>query len=648
MLKTLLRNIFQSNWGVAAGLFLIILSAYSFSLNSDFRVLDDYTSIIQNDTLGRDGGVKKIFTTSFFGGNTYYRPLVALSFFVEKKMFGLAPVFFHSTNILIHSLVAYFVFCLAGLILRKRETAVLAATLFALHPVHWEAVSSIAGRSVILCAMWYLAAFIFYCKGREKKHLVYVLASLGSFSLALLSKEEGVTLPVLILSYEYFIKGNNGLKRLGGSLLRAAPYLFMVAAYLALRRAIGITHIELWPSVSAAGLGVATFLRAVLTYLRLFIFPYDLHFDRARVYFQEWANPELLATLFFYGSFACVLFLKRKRITPEVKFFLSWFFLCLLPVSQVLPIFTQANYAAASEHLIYIPSIGIFTAFALLYHRLEEKLNQTRIINFRLIKAVFISFILFLFMTTVTQNIYAGYEFAVLQQALKHAPYNVRVRNSYAVSLAMKNLYDEAQGEFRKILEIEPWNVKARIGLGLTLVNRGRYFEGIKEYEKISEAGNNEQLLNENLNIAYEKLLEQYQGRLAADENNPVLYYSLAVAYTKNNQMEEAVSYYKKALDIDPQYKNALFNLASIYDAEGKTDEAFQYYLQFERCHFAPDELNAYVYLRMADIYKKKGDAINFNRYFFLASELIKQGGWAHLKEFLNKMKENDQTSYRP
>ena len=186
---------------------VLVFTAYSFCLSAPFKTLDDDASIVKNDDIKSFSNLGVIFTTSFFGGNAYYRPLVSLSFMTEYHFFGLDPVYYYLTNILIHIFSAWLVFLIAEILLKDTVAAFAVGLLFGIHPVHAEAVSNIPGRAILLCGLFYLASFYCFLMA-EKKGKVFYGLSLAAFALALLSKESAGVLPLLLIVYLWLFKRN--------------------------------------------------------------------------------------------------------------------------------------------------------------------------------------------------------------------------------------------------------------------------------------------------------------------------------------------------------------------------------------------------------------------------------------------------------
>ena len=84
------------NFGCMVVLIAVLtLTAYSFVLSAPFKIMDDQVSIVENRAIGDFSNIKQVFTSGFFGDHTFYRPLVALSFMTEYRLFGLNYFFYN-------------------------------------------------------------------------------------------------------------------------------------------------------------------------------------------------------------------------------------------------------------------------------------------------------------------------------------------------------------------------------------------------------------------------------------------------------------------------------------------------------------------------------------------------------------------------
>ncbi len=607
-MKKILISLTDKRWKVFLIYLFLVWVAHGINLRSQFKALDDKYSIVKNEDIKTFSSIPKIFSRSFFGEGAYYRPLVNVSFMLEYKLFGLKAKYFQLTNLLLHLFSAYFVFLIIANLTRNKIMAFWVGLIFSVHPIHWEAVANISGRAIVLNTLFFLMSFWFYIYyAREKSKWFYYVISVLAFVLSLLSKETAVTLPIILCFFElYFTKG---LKQESGPrYLRPVTFFILLAVYAIIRRQLNITNIVYWDNLSQVVLGVMTFARGCITYLRLVIFPVDLYFDRAIAFFSSFRDIELWFTVTFFIWLGILLFKYRELLKPSTKFFLLWTIITLAPVFQVFPISAYQNHASLAEHFVYLPSIGIFSALVfgitiLIDKAIEYKLAQKGLLYFALtlycLSLVIISF---------SQNLYGISEIAMLKRSLEFDPDNSRIRISYGLALAEANLFREAEDEFRRVLKEYPNDPKVKINLAKTLTDQGKLFEGVAIYEEIVDPGRLTVLLNENLKLTYEAIIRRYKDRLKDDLDNPQLYYSLGVFLSKLGRVDEAVVEYEKALVINPYDKNTIFNLASCYDYLGNKEMAIKYFEQMVSYKYEKDKYDLIAYQKLAEIFTKLKD----------------------------------------
>jgi len=606
------NKIFKNNVWLVCIILLLGFAAHSSMLPSTFKTLDDSISIIDNPSIRDFSNMTEIFKSSFFGSEHYYRPMVTLSFMVEYHLFGLRSFYYNLTNLLLHLSIAASVFFLVVMIINNRTTAFFTSLLFAIHPIQWEAVANIPGRAVLLSTFFTINAFCFYFLAKEKARTVICLClSLLFFACGLLSKESAIMFPILLFSYLFLVEKNTKKYPL------ILPYFLIVLVYLYIRTSLGITEIYPWRSAGELFLGVTTFLRACLTYLRLLVWPVDLHFDRARVMFLTIIDPELWATISVYLISLFVLLRSRKRLTGAVIFFIMWVGIELLPVSQIITsIGVQPGFISAAEHFLYMPVIGAFVLVVLAVQKLLDLNLKKGFCSINACRALLAGFFLFLILGTVRQGFDARSALTMFRQTLTHNPRNVRVLYSMGIEMVNRKRFGEAEQYFRKALYNDPLHLVSHIALGRAMYDQGKYTESIAVYEAVDQAGRWDQLLAENLDDAYQGAIEQYKLWIKSSPNNAQLYYSLGTVYSRSDRIEEGIEQYELALSLDPAHKNVLFNLATSYEALGEEDRAVTYYERMVAIDGQEDDLDAFTYNQLGEIYRRQGNEARAQEYF--------------------------------
>ncbi len=485
-------------------LIVLPLTAYSFMLPAPFKTMDDQVSIVANPTIRHAANLPKLFTQGYFRDNSYYRPLANVTYMGEFHAFGLTPFFYNLDNLLLHIAIGFLVWTLAIFLTGNATAGFLVAVLFAIHPIHWEAVANISGRPILLCTFFGLLSFLFFYQSQLRRHWGWLVASLIAFAAALCSKESAAILPGVFFLYLVFLR-----RVKWNELFILFPFAVLLCMYLLLRQHIGITQIYHWRNPIEYGLGFLTFLRSLITDLRLFVLPTDLHFDRCLPLLTNFFQAPAMMTLFFWLVALSWLLVSRKRINALTWFCLGWFALEIFPVSQIIAtIGVGVGYISAAEHFFYMASVPLFILMVLGGMRIYQIIIVKNIISPIIFKLLVGIFFVFLFGVNIEQNIYASSELAMLERSLRLQPYNARVNFSAGMVYVQALKFKEAEDYFRAAVMYDPSNSRFHIALGQCLCDQGRLEECLDMYNNIKDPRPFEDMLNTNRRKA-EALLEK-------------------------------------------------------------------------------------------------------------------------------------------
>ncbi len=186
--------------GPAAVSALAAILVYAITLGGIF-VYDDI-AIVRDDPRVRNPALwSQLWTKDYFNGgiDNLYRPIVSCSYALEWFIHGDRPWIFHAVNILLHALaaagVAEFTRRALGAARTANSAALAAGLLFAVHPVHVEAVANIVGRAELACTAAVFAGLVILC--RRPIGYGRIIAAIGCAIIALLCKEQGILQPLL-------------------------------------------------------------------------------------------------------------------------------------------------------------------------------------------------------------------------------------------------------------------------------------------------------------------------------------------------------------------------------------------------------------------------------------------------------------------
>jgi len=223
---------------------------------------DDFHSIVENPHLESLASVPRYFVdaTTFdrFPQNAMVRPLLLVTFALNRAVTGEGPAGFLAVNALLHLACALFVFLLAReLLARSGRTgrdgvALLAAGLFVLHPIHAEAVGFAHGRSDLLSTALLLGATLLFVRGGGGAR--GTAAAVGVGALAMLAKETAVVLPALFVAAASAAPRGFSPRRLAATIARALPAFALSGLYLVYRHGLlGSVGVDLSAERFAAG-----------------------------------------------------------------------------------------------------------------------------------------------------------------------------------------------------------------------------------------------------------------------------------------------------------------------------------------------------------------------------------------------------------
>lgn len=590
-------------------LILLCFAVYANTLTMDF-VLDDPLQITKNTQIKSLANLPSLFTTNVWSGikgfqSYYYRPIFTSSLALDYAIWGERPAGFHITNILLHAGATVAVYSLGLLLLRNVTAAFAAGLLFAVHPVHTEAVAWISGRNEMLAAVFMLTSFSFYLRYTEDSRNRSLALSLLLFFLALLSKETAVTLPVVVMLYELICEKGPAGKRM----LRPAPLFLLLALYMAIRyKVLGGSVVGeaaqplLWRIYTAPGM--------ILEYLRLLALPVDLRtFYDVRIRTELISAGVLLPMLALAAVFGGIAILARRDRTTA--FLLLFPIVCLAPVIGILKFIFPALMA---ERYLYIPLAGFALALGLLYSRLLGITSQKEHYVHLLAKAGGVAVAGALFLGSFNHNtnwrndlalstsmvrdapgsyfthFFRGLTFesmqkldpaaAELETAVRLNPDHAESHNSLGIVYDQMGRQEEALGEYRKVLELRPDDIKALNNLGILYEKTGQYDGAVNAYQKAISLDPGNTIARTNLGLLYRKLNRPddaealLRAAVASDREDPVLHNNLGTMHYSRQRYEEAEEEFRIALKLDPGYVEAHNNLGLVYRRQNLPDKA--------------------------------------------------------------------------
>ncbi len=530
-----LRNARRHSAGILVLAAVAACAVYANAVRNGYALDDEYI-LLRNPLVHGLGRVRELLGSAYWpNSDEMYRPVTLLTFAGEWALFGDAPGVFHATSVLLHAAVSLLV---AGLVLRLgggRAAALGAGVLFAVHPVHVEAVANLVGRAEVLATLAVLAAcHVYLLPGRRGAGRTAGIVLL--YVAGLLAKESAVALPALLVLVDA-LRGRGagpgeaaamdaaGGAEMDGGVTRGTGVLALLrrnAGLLAALVAGLVVYIVQRQSVLGAG-GTGTdpapYLRDLSTadrlatavrlwpeYLRLMLYPADLSAEWGPDTLRPatWGEPLVWGGLLLGMALAAAAW-RSWAGGRWVAAAVLWFAAAVLPVSQI--VFPVGVLLA--ERTLYLPSVGL--AFLLVPLVDTVRRHPGRIRPAAMAAAVVLALLAARTWTRTpswksTEAVFkqlmrdhpdlwlvewkAG-ELLVLadrpaealswyRRAMEKVGGNHRGMNvGYASVLLDLGRAEEAEAVLRRTLRIDPGIGRARVDLGSVLVQRGRYREAL-------------------------------------------------------------------------------------------------------------------------------------------------------------------------
>jgi tetratricopeptide (TPR) repeat protein len=549
----------------------------------DGFVSDDGMQILQNPYIRSFHYLARIFTTqatSYIPGMpNFYRPLMNIGYLVCYQIFGPHPFGFHLVNVTLHLLVVLAVFLFTQRMFHDRDLAFITAALFAIHPIHSEAVAWIAAVPDLELSFFYLLTFWFFLAVARPGGRYSYLAQLGmtgSFVLTIFSKEQAVMLPVLATVYEHFYRPDREETSPVQKFQRYAVLWLLTSVYLLFRvRVLG--GLSSGSSHPLAGYQVILSACALVgQYFGEFLWPIDLRvfcpFRPPLAVVDAAVLGGLLASAVFFALF----FFLWRRARP-VSFGLVW---ALLTLALVL----NARWmpaAAFEERYLYLPSVGLCWVAGWGCLKLRAWASARSAQWNSVLAAAAGVLVIICWLRIVTRNRVWRDNFTLYTTTLAACPEAYYVRRDLGSLYWENGDAESAEREWREALKTAPRYSLASSSLGLV-------------YRKKQD---------------YAQAIALFRRALELDPRNAEAHMFLGVTYMETHSLELAEPEIRAAVSLFPSNYEARNALGKLYLEEGRRAEAEE---QFRRS--VEIEPNLMGYSNLGVIHWERGDATSAER----------------------------------
>jgi Flp pilus assembly protein TadD len=556
----------------------LVAAAASWNVLLNGFVWDDHQNILQNRWVREPERVVEAFSHHLGAFDpslrtSYYRPVMHLAFAATNAVAGLRPWAFHLVNLLVHAAMSACVYLLLARWGARAAAAgpgassrgwdalasgpLVAALLFAVHPIHAQAVAWNAGIVDMSYSLLALAAFLLATYEGPRRAIPLGVAP-AVFLAALLAKEPAVmVLPVVALALRGAladpVRRRDALLRLGALGLAFCAYLPLRVNALGGLMGAGGDRLRV-------GLedGAATALVLVGDYLKLMVAPLRLSALRDFEVVPRLLDPRALAALVLVAAFALAAWSLRRH--PATPIGAALFLLPLLPALYV-PVLGEN---AGAERYAYLPSAGAALV-------LSAAIDALRARGRRFSAAVAVAapvVLLWATAATLAQNAVWRDDVTLWSDTVVKVPSSAMAHQALGGALLGAGRIPEAVGALARAVELAPGSAESRVNLASALVAAGRVDEGLAAAEdgvrvlpSVAEA---HAILGSALAAKgrFAEAVGAYEHALSLNPSLAAVHNGAAIALVELGRKDRALLHMREAVRLQPENPSFAENLA--------------------------------------------------------------------------------------
>ena len=540
-------------------------------------VWDDHFILLGSEGSPFDPGMVQAYQ------GTYHRPVVGWLYWIDKKLWGIDPFGFHFTNLLLHFGSTLLVTLLAFRLFETRpdrnRLCMLTGSLFAVHPVHTEAIAWIPGRTDLLAAFFLLLSFWIYLEMRRRRRpwLLFPIWAV-SLALALLSKESAFPFILIFPLYDLLCRHTDKGRAMKPMILSTFTLGVVAIVYLGIRyekfgSPIGSANLYDWPLIEQLK---AIFL-SIGFYIKHLFFPFP---QNAFILFPDSFGIREFSYLILGVTTIGLLIVSTVSRRSRFLSLGFWAIVLGLAMPSIVPLF-KATHAPVAERYLYIPSIGFSFILAFLLigmGRLIRKrlpsIHAARVNPLGVTLLIIVSSISTISRNSVWQDDEHLWADTVIKSPNAAMPHNflglvynhqgrlaeakrefilatTSAGNDRMIALATNNLggiymsegrFDQAEAAFRSSIESRPEFPLAHYNLGVL------YW---KRFEKIPPSGS----ISSEASPGNDLLVKARRNLIQAVVHNPgysQAYYLLGRVNLALSRDRKAKENFKKVVHLDP------------------------------------------------------------------------------------------------
>ena len=552
-------------------LFLVALASYANIFHNDFA-WDDFFFIVDNIHIRSLDEIPGFFAEPSTGH--LYRPLRSVFYAVTYQIWQLNVFGYHLNAFFLHFFITVLLFFITIKITDKTAFSFVVSLLFAAHPVHTARITNMTAAFDAYGILFLLLSFLFYILFSKNRKKYYYWLSIAVYLLALFSSEEAITLILILFLYDFSFNYKLNLNNAGTLLKKYMPYVIVTVFYLIIRFLVveRIGRGEFYFEHSFAGTFLTT-IKVFVQYIIILFLPFGLteeryvKFDTAFISTGFIISLAALLLIFFF-------FIKSYKKSKIVFFSIGWFFITLLPFSNLVPQFT-----IMADRYLYLPSYG----FVLLLTLSIFQINKIRLIK-KYSNVIVVLLVLLITSSytvlTIQRNAEWKDEFTLLSSDVEKNPLGTRLHHALALYYRDRGDYETALAYANRAVELASKNYNAYENIGTINAYKKNYDEAIKFYSKALELNPDFYLAANNLGLVYSYLGDfnssvfYLKKAVGIDPKLSKAHNDLGTVYAQIGKFDPAIGEMEKSIEINPYNADYYYNLAVIYEFLGNNNKA--------------------------------------------------------------------------
>jgi len=539
-------------------LILLTVFVYWNSLGNDF-VFDD-------QVLTENPNLLKIHTLSDAAGvGLGWRPLLFFTYGLNYYWSGLNPYNYHAVNLLLHIINVVLVYFIIREVVRvldenERDSAWAAfagAAIFSAHPLLSSAVSYVAGRSSVLCAVFYFLAVLFFLKsldaGMKRRPClcaVYAGLTLASGLLAWQAKQEAMTLPVFLAALLLLKTRKRGLKYVvtlaGVSVIVAAA---MWKHFQDLFNSLAGNTVPFnteFESVLPFPVYIRTYLTSIVRYyFPRFLYPSALNADPQTVAVAHWYSPEFVMSILVLTAVAWFI-LRPAKTESLLAAGLAAILLSPLTAYALIPLAD-----VVLEHRVYIAGLGIALLSAALFRWAGKNFRSLRIAVLSIVVVVFAGM-------TIQRNRAFANNITLWEDVVRKSPGKARAHFNLALAYQLDSRANDAIREYKVTLSLNPRVPATYSNIAALELDGGQLDEAEKTLLRLTEMAPQQAEAFVNLSVLYLRQREPAKAIAAADRaiaikpDSAIAHFNKAEGLLEKGDVQDAIASYEQAVRLRP------------------------------------------------------------------------------------------------